>query len=100
MGKQRRTDDRREVLGSTDTCTHVWNFTRKTANLELEMFVTGENLLKERINTKSSRVTNAVLKTLRRLLLLKPNKMIAYSQCERVERSWMKPPITARRCKL
>ena len=38
-------------------CTHGSNFTRKTANLELEMFVTGENLLKERMDTKSPRVT-------------------------------------------
>jgi len=55
---------------------HMYNgshFTRNTANLELEMFVTGENLLKERMNTKSPRVTNAALKTLRRSLLLKPN---------------------------
>jgi len=35
------------------------NFTRKTANLELEMFVTGKNFVKERMNTKSPRVTNA-----------------------------------------
>src|SRR6218665_2197460 len=38
---------------------------------------------------------------LRRLLLLKLDKMIAYYsqcflQCEHVERSWMKPPITER----
>src|SRR6218665_2019413 len=55
---------------------HMYNgshFTRNTANLELEMFVIGENLLKERMNTKSPRVTNAALKTLRRSLLLKPN---------------------------
>jgi len=31
----------------------------KRANLELEMFVIGKNLLKERVNTKSPRFTNA-----------------------------------------
>src|SRR6218665_552046 len=57
-------------------CTHGSNLTRRTTNLELEMFVTGEKLLKELVNTRSSRITKADLKTLRRLLLLKPDTMI------------------------
>src|SRR6218665_2570883 len=57
-------------------CTHGSNLTRRTTNLELEMFVTGEKLLKELVNTRSSRITKADLKTLRRFLLLKPDTMI------------------------
>src|SRR6218665_3957587 len=46
--------------------------------------------------------TSAALKTLTRLYIASEAKQndSLYSQCERVERSWMKTPTTARRCKL
>src|SRR6218665_2160842 len=98
MGKQRRTDDRREVLGSTDTCTHGSNFTRTTVNLELEMFVTGENLLKERMNTKShKRCFKDALEIIASEAKQDDSLLSVFFQCERVKRSWIKPPMTARR---
>ena len=74
------------------------NFTRNTTNLELEMFVTGENLLKERMNTKSPRVTTHKrcfedAKEISASEAKQDDSQFPYSQYERVERSWMKTPI-------